>query len=713
MNFDQNDSSCRFTQEHPLEKRAFFPMICPLALLFLSFAWPCSAFAQTLAVAPVDNAGLAVDLMRLSALKALQDEDVSQALKILEAVNSLPDDALDPFRSRLSPASGALYRSLLQLGTDEQYELLHQWTLGENANGEVRVLLSLVPEIAPPMEFARAIGQRPGKDSFPIATVGEMRGLFCSAWTLVVAADDSGNLRQLITELEPLAKKNVTNASFVLSLARLKDSRTTVEELKTLLTARIAPEGETSGASLMQDAALVAAAMTREGLAEQRQQIAERLNQFNFASGSSPHVPFLKRLRATVILQNRSPETNPSDLLYQPPALWVAADDQRHSGFATGADRVIWLSHEDHIQRLAGHGDDALLFRYPLTGKFELKGEATALDHGAAGMLYGGLGFEADQEVFTVREIQRNAFELREWPFIAPRELRMFNRVNIRSEESSIKFLSNLHPGYNGSQASCAGAPWVGLRASGDGRIYFRNLELTGAPVIPREVRISDSADLRGWIASYGELLPRAVTPFPSQSAKVLARSQQVPADAKPVWSVTEGVIASAVSYSANEAAVIQSHMAYVRPLLNGETLRYEFFYEEGKYEVHPTLGRMAFLIEAGGVRMHWLTDDGNEWTGLAADNAIIEPLNRRGPRALPLKEGDWNQLTLKLVEGKASLELNGEQIYERAIGDLSNHHLGFYHDRARSTARVRNVVLSGQWPEKLTPEQMQKLAAF
>ncbi len=693
--------------------RSLLPMIRLFGLILLTFAWPCSTFAQTVAIAPVESPRSAVDQMRLGVLQALRDEDVSQSLEILEAVNSLPDDALDPFRSALSPASGALYRSLMQLDTDERYELLHQWTFGKNTDSELRVFLSLVPEIAPPMEFARAIGQRPGKDSFPVATVGEMRGLFCSAWTMVAAADDSGNLRQLIAELEPLAQKKVRNASFVLSMAKLKDSRSTLEELKTLLTARITPEGETSGALLLQDAALVAAAMPREGLADQRQLIVERLNQFNFASGSSPHVPFLKRLRATVILRNRSPETNPSEVLYQPPTLWVAADDQRHSGFATGADRVIWLSHEDHIQRLAGHGDDALLFRYPLTGKFELKGEATALDHGAAGMLYGGLGFDADQEVFAVREIQRNAFELREWPFVAPRDLRMFNRVNIRAEDSSIKFLSNLHPGYNGSPASCASAPWIGLRASGDGRFYFRNLELTGEPVIPREVRISDSPDLRGWTASYGELLPRAVVPFPSQPAKVLARSQQPPADAPPAWSVAEGVIKSQMMQAASEETVMQSHLAYVRPLQNGETLSYEFFYEEGKSEVHPTLGRMAFLIEAGGVRIHWLTDAGNEWTGLAADNAIIEPLNRRGPRALPLKVGDWNQLTLKLVEGKASLGLNGEQIYERAIEDLSSHHFGLYHDRARSSVQIRNAVLSGEWPEKLTPEQMQKLAAF
>jgi hypothetical protein len=192
-----------------------------------------------------------------------------------------------------------------------------------------------------------------------------------------------------------------------------------------------------------------------------------------------------------------------------------------------------------------------------------------------------------------------------------------------------------------------------------------------------------------------------------------LARSQQIPADATPVWNVADGVIGSPAVEAATAETVMQSQLTYVRPLLNGETLSYEFFYEAGKSEVHPTLGRMAFLIEPGGVRMHWLTDVGNEWTGLAADNAIIEPLNRRGPRTLPLKDGDWNRLTLKMNEDKASLDLNGEQIYERTAGDFSNHHFGLYHDRANSSVQVRNVLLSGEWPEKLTPEQMQKLAAY
>lgn len=31
---------------------------------------------------------------------------------------------------------------------------------------------------------------------------------------------------------------------------------------------------------------------------------------------------------------------------------------------------------------------------------------------------------------------------------------------------------------------------------------------------IPREVRIADSNDLRGWTATYGETVPKAVQPF-------------------------------------------------------------------------------------------------------------------------------------------------------------------------------------------------------
>ena len=110
---------------------------------------------------------------------------------------------------------------------------------------------------------------------------------------------------------------------------------------------------------------------------------------------------------------------------------------------------------------------------------------------------------------------------------------------------------------------------------------------------------------------------------------------------------------------------------------------------------------------------MHWLTDNDNEWTELTADNAIVEPLNRRGPRSLPIKKADWNKVTMKLTDGKISLSLNGEEICQRPVEDISNRHIGFYHDRNTSAVQIRNVVLTGNWPEQLSVELMKQLVAM
>ena len=207
-------------------------------------------------------------------------------------------------------------RALSQLDTDEQYELLKQWTLPAGERKSVRVLTSVVPEIGPPSGFARTLGQRPHKDSFAVSTVGAMRGLFCSAWTMIVAADDAGTLRQLITELEGLKKDNVANADFVLTLARLRDSdsRCDAEELNAQLSQRVAGGDGVPAPANHSDAVLVAAGIERRELGQVCEQIVERLNKFDFTQGTSKFVPLLRRLRAVTILKTRSPDTNPRDL---------------------------------------------------------------------------------------------------------------------------------------------------------------------------------------------------------------------------------------------------------------------------------------------------------------------------------------------------------------------------------------------------------------
>jgi hypothetical protein len=641
-----------------------------------------------------------------TALALVVDDDIEQALAVLGQAADLELPANNRGEDGLSAAAGALHRVLAQMSTFEQYELLHKWSMPTDDRKSVRLLISLVPETAPPKEFAQALRERPKDSSFSVASVGDMPGIFCSAWTMITAADDAGSLRRLITELEALATDKVPNAEFVLTLARIRDSRSDDNQLSQILAGRVSAEGDVPIPAERADAVLVAAALQRESLGPVCEQIVERLNQFDFSSGTSSFVPFLRRLRATVILKNRSPETKPRDLFYNTPQLWIAADNQTRSGLASGADQAIWLTHEAHVKRLAGSGDDLLLLRYPLAGQFELKGELAELEHGGGGMTFGGMAFDANEQQFTVKEAGRLYSVSRVWPFVASKAHRLFNRVNIRSDGETVTFLSNLHPGFRQPMAMCQNFPWLGLRAFGDGRAIFRNLELVGDPTIPREVQLSAGPDLRGWTSTYDQPLARILEPFPHNPQPVLVDP------GNPAWSVADGVIQAQASGESDAEGVAAGHLAYMRPILDTETITYEFFYEEDKTIVHPTVGRLAFLIEPRGVRLRWLTK-AHEWTGLPDDNAILEPLNRRGPRSLPLKSGEWNTMAVTLTGDNLSLSLNGEEIYLKSVAEVTGRHFGLYHDRNKSSVQVRNVVLTGDWPETLSVEQMGNLVAF
>ena len=76
---------------------------------------------------------------------------------------------------------------------------------------------------------------------------------------------------------------------------------------------------------------------------------------------------------------------------------------------------------------------------------------------------------------------------------------------------------------------------------------------------------------------------------------------------------------------------------------------------------VHPAIDRLAFLLEEGGVRIHWMTAGGTDLSGLPADNAADEPANRRGPKPIPLKAGEWNAVKLSLKANTVTLDLNGQ----------------------------------------------------
>ena len=97
--------------------------------------------------------------------------------------------------------------------------------------------------------------------------------------------------------------------------------------------------------------------------------------------------------------------------------------------------------------------------------------------------------------------------------------------------------------------------------------------------------------------------------------------------------------------------------------------------------------------------------------TDLAPDNVMNVPKYRRGPAELPLKASQWNRVKLILHDATVSIELNDTLVYVRELESSNQRTFGFFHDASVTEARVRNVVMRGDWPKSLPPISHQELA--
>ena len=534
--------------------------------------------------------------------------------------------------------------------------------------------------------------------------------MFCTGWTLVRTADAIGRLGRLVTELEKLAANKVPNADSLLLLAQLVDSRSDEAKLKTALEQRARQLSDSLDDTAMagvatsiidpSQIAIAAAASTSKSHRSISEALFKSLAEQTL-NGTATRLRSFFRLSHATAVQLARGESGPEAIRQNRLKYWVPMSGETSTALHRGATNASWLVHEDHILHLGGSRNDVLFFRYPLIGDFEFRCESQEGGRITTdgGLVYGGLQFEAlgRSNQLTIWDADIDHPVVKPCPFVRHEDRPTFNRMSIRSNADQAILTANMHPMWFDPASKSAASPWIGLRSFEERRPMFRNLAITGQPVIPREVRMSDGDSLRGWKSHfYGEAQP-AFAPIATSSI----------VSTKVDWFLTDGII-TARKVDDENGVNPQSLLRYHRPLLDGESVSYEFEYKPGETLVHPALGQMAFLIEAGGVQVHWMTSGGFEWTGLPADNKLLEPLNRRGPRPLPLKEGDWNAVTLAQADGKVTLTLNGEVIYQRVVDFGGNHSFGFYRDRTQTSAKIRNVVMTGDWPETLPADVLE-----
>ncbi|QDT04608.1 translocation protein TolB [Rubripirellula lacrimiformis] len=603
--------------------------------------------------------------------------------------------------SELPSVIGSLYRQLSGLDSEEQFELWSEWTFppmdSTQGKGRVRMITCPVPTEAPPSVFARTMGKRPREDSFAVASIGGMRGMFCSAWMLVQAADQRGRLSRLISDLEQLVSEGADGAKPLLVLARIADRRGNSGSVRAYL-AKVRQDFAANQLNVIpmdadrwMEVAISLAATTREELADDAEStlavIANRVGQ-NKA---------VLRIAHAVAVQTHRGQSDPAVLFDSQMAHWMPAAQASATSNLSGSPQPMWISHEEHILHLAGAGQDVLFYRYPLTGDFDFvcetqEGGPLGTD---GGLVYGGLQFQALglTNELTVWDADGDHAQTRPCPFVRHESAAVFNRVSLHSDDDGLAFESNLHPMWRFGEPEKQ-SPWLGLRSFGRNRPAFRNFRFTGTPTIPRKVDMIAGEQLRGW-----------QTGFFDESQPTFVESRRGLPDAKSSGSVDyrvqEGILTALVADTESKRAM-PGLIRYQRPLMDGESISYQFKHSDDEVVLHPALGRMVFLLESGGIRIRWMTDGPFDWTGLPQDNTLLEPLNRKGPRPIPLQEGDWNRVSIARVGQSVTVALNGEPIYQRPVDFSGAMPFGFYRADRSKVGQVRNVEMTGDWPETL-----------
>ena len=598
-----------------------------------------------------------------------------------------------------------LFSGLSQLPAAQRYELLKTWTMPTADRKSVRVVAGLAPADRAPAGFDGLRGNMPRS--------GQDVELISTADLLMTAAKEAGKIDELRTEIQPHADQNLENARFLGLMTQIAqgEGARMAPALKEYLEERrknLPNQGDNTKRPQLIDGDLALAAMRDPALVGLGRELA--INFFLHSSRVQDHhlMALMRRdYNASVIgpemsarLNHRPSET---DLKH-----WTAASTATARTDAAGAIPMWWIAHEGLIGHICGPEQSHLYFKYPLTGSFELSADCwlsgwAESNTGYDGIAFAGLNNGGGTSIFSIGN-RGDAVNLPDPPEVQDR----YNRVTLRVEPNQIRYYVNGYLIHTVSDRP-ATSPWFFLHCDRIWQTCFRNLRITGNPVIPREVQLSQGSSLLGWCSSfYSESsLPQVVTTPPSP-------------DSNPDydWWANEGQILGRIQPSTGfgNLPVQQSRLYYDRPVLDGETLRYEFWHEPGLggSMVHPALDRLAFLLDTDGVKLHWMTDGtglDDAFGGLLPENILLDKTIQRGP--VLLKDQAWNAVEISLKESSVTMSLNGSVVCERELEAENSRQFGFYHDKNATSVKARNVVLTGDWPQSLTPEITSSLTAL
>ncbi|MFM9962148.1 MAG: DUF1583 domain-containing protein [Planctomycetaceae bacterium] len=419
------------------------------------------------------------------------------------------------------------------------------------------------------------------------------------------------------------------------------------------------------------------------------------------------------------------------------PKLWDSIGFESATERAMGALPPTWFAHDGYLSHVSNSRQSDLVFGLPLGGSFELTLECREgnWSEGRAG--YGGASCEifAYQDTAHLHGKGNSGYEgnpkltnlLHKEPW---------NRYTIRVHDGHVKYYANGQPVFEDTPG--AAAPWLTLGAMQGFTPSYRNLRISGSPTIPREVALLGDERLRGWVASYfDESKPDALQTRKYISVKIEQNGQTYNTiveddgtmEGEPAqmgrsdtdWTFADGELRSTrrSSFFGGESP---SLLTYQRPLRDGEMVSFEFWHQPGVTTAQPTFGEVVYALGS-----HASPERGRTTETVAkntADRATNAPTLWRGVATTVVANADlktgWSSIAMSLNGGLFEIELNGKEVVSEKIEPTNSRRIGFFHDAAQTDLRIRNVVLSGDWPKEFdaatraaieSPEPIEKLA--
>ena len=395
-------------------------------------------------------------------------------------------------------------------------------------------------------------------------------------------------------------------------------------------------------------------------------------------AGRKAYLRLFRTIRAAYQSQPCIFGDRPREVLASRGHPWVVYSYPRATTAGFGVPPSVWTLRDETLISRAGHMHDNVMYRVPLKGDFEFRFETKGWGSHIVRIGYAGkIGriSTSGTKFYTgdyhgghkSHKLEKKVKKQDDWFTL---KLKVANGECSYYCNDQKLYEYTLPKEYDG---------WLFLNARPTSLTRVRKLEITGNPSVPDSLSIMPPEDIHNWIRYYEGRVTRNFTK----------------------WDLTDGEL-KAAKFKKSPESDFEHLLSYHRPLLEDCSIEYEFYYEPGNVLTHPAVGRLAMLLERDGVAEHWITDAQFEASNLAPGNRRIVAEDQRSQDTLPLKPGQWNKMRFECIGDKVTLHLNEIEVYQRLLPEAPFQTFGLFHFADQTEARVRNVVLSGDWAKTL-----------